>query len=60
MRALDTNVIARCLTGDDQAQATRARAVVDGGQVFVSTTVMLECEWVVLRTVRQRAVATGG
>ena len=35
MRALDTNVIVRYLTGDDEAPATRARAVVDAGQVFV-------------------------
>ena len=34
MRAVDTNVIVRYLTGDDEAQATRARAVVDAGQVF--------------------------
>lgn len=50
MRALDTNVIVRYLTGDDQSQATRAKAVVDAGQVFVSTTVLLEGEWV-LRSV---------
>lgn len=46
MRALDTNVIVRYLTGDDESQATRARAVVDAGQVLVSTTVLLESEWV--------------
>ena len=50
MRAVDTNVIVRYLTGDDEVQATRARAVVDAGQVFVSTTVLLESEWV-LRSV---------
>ena len=50
MRAVDTNVIVRYLTEDDEVQATRARAVVDAGQVFVSTTVLLESEWV-LRSV---------
>lgn len=50
MRAVDTNVIVRYLTGDDEAQAARARAVVDQGQVFVSTTALLESEWV-LRSV---------
>ena len=46
MRALDTNVVVRYLTDDDPEQAARARAVVDGGPVFVSTTVLLECGWV--------------
>lgn len=50
MRAVDTNILVRYLTGDDQAQANRARAVLDTGQVFVSTTVLLESEWV-LRSV---------
>lgn len=50
MRAIDTNIIVRYLTGDDPDQTTKARAVVDAGQVFVSTTVLLECEWV-LRSV---------
>ena len=46
MRAVDTNIVVRYLTGDDQAQASRAKAVLDAGQVFVSTTVLLESEWV--------------
>ena len=46
MRALDTNVVVRYLTGDDPEQAARARAVIDAGPVFVSTTVVLECDWV--------------
>ena len=50
MRALDTNLVVRYLTGDDHAQAARARAVIDAGHVFVSTTVLLESEWV-LRSV---------
>ena len=48
--AIDTNVLVRYLTGDDPAQAARARAVIDGDRVFVSTTVLLETEWV-LRSV---------
>lgn len=44
--AIDTNVLVRYLTGDDPAQAARARAVIDGERVFVSTTVLLETEWV--------------
>ena len=50
MRAVDTNVVVRYLTGDDPGPAARARAVIDAGDVFVSTTVLLESEWV-LRSV---------
>ena len=50
MRAVDTNVVVRYLTGDDPGQAARAKAAVDAGNVFVSTTVLLESAWV-LRSV---------
>ncbi len=50
MRAIDTNIVVRYLTGDEPAQAARARAVVAAGQVFVGATVLLESEWV-LRSV---------
>ena len=60
MRAIDTNIVIRYLTADDPDQTAKARAVVDAGQVFVSTTVLLECEWV-LRSVynfsRQEVIA---
>jgi len=46
VRAIDTNVIVRFLTGDDRAQAKAARAVIEGGGVFIATTVLLESEWV--------------
>lgn len=46
MKALDTNVVVRYLTGDDLAQADRARVAVDAGPVFVPVTVLLESEWV--------------
>ena len=46
MRAIDTNVVVRYLTGDDPVQAPKARAAVDAGPVFASTTVLLESEWV--------------
>ena len=46
MRAVDTNVVVRYLTGDQPEQAARARAVFRAGQVFVSTTVLLESDWV--------------
>ena len=46
MLAIDTNVIVRYLTGDHPKQSARARAVIDGEDVFVATTVLLETEWV--------------
>ena len=46
MRAVDTNVIVRYLTGDDPVQAGKARAVIGQGPVFVPRTVVLEVEWV--------------
>jgi predicted nucleic acid-binding protein len=50
MLAIDTNLIVRYLTGDHPAQSARARALIDANDVFVSTTVLLEAEWV-LRSV---------
>ncbi len=46
MRAIDTNIIVRFLTADDEKQARAARAVIEGGDIFVPMTVMLESEWV--------------
>lgn len=46
MRAIDTNIIVRYLTGDDPKQAEKARALIDGESVFVPRTVLLETEWV--------------
>jgi predicted nucleic acid-binding protein len=50
MVAVDTNLVVRYLTRDHPAQSAKARAVIDGEDVFVSTTVLLETEWV-LRSV---------
>jgi predicted nucleic-acid-binding protein len=46
VRAIDTNVIVRFLTGDDPGQTARARKLVEGGGIFVPTSVLLETEWV--------------
>lgn len=46
MRAIDTNVVVRFLTTDDPKQARAARHVIEAGDVFISTTVLLETEWV--------------
>ena len=50
MRAINTDVVVRYLVGDEPEQGARARTVVDTGEVFVSTTVLLESERV-LRSV---------
>ena len=50
MRAIDTNVVVRYLSGDQPEQAARARTAIDSGHVFVSTTILLESDWV-LRSV---------
>lgn len=50
MHAIDTNVVVRYLTGDDRAQAVKARGLIEAESVFVATTVLLESEWV-LRSV---------
>ena len=46
VRAIDTNIVVRFLTADDAKQAKTARAIIEGGDVFISTTVVLETEWV--------------
>lgn len=46
MLAVDTNVVVRYVTGDEPRQAAKARALVDGGMVFVPASVVLEAEWV--------------
>jgi predicted nucleic-acid-binding protein len=50
MRAIDTNLVVRYLTGDHPRQSARARILIDRYDVFVATTVLLETEWV-LRSV---------
>ena len=50
MRAIGTDFVVRYLTGDDPVQAARAKEAIDSGNVFASTTVLLESEWV-LRSV---------
>jgi len=45
MLSIDTNVIVRYLTADHPAQSAKARALIDGADIFVCTTVLLETEW---------------
>ena len=46
VRAIDTNVVVRFLTGDDPAQHKRASKLIDAGGIFIATSVLLEAEWV--------------
>jgi predicted nucleic acid-binding protein len=52
MIAVDTNIVIRLLTGDDPAQAERARVLFASESVFLPKTVVLECEWVLRRLYR--------
>jgi len=47
--AVDTNIIVRYLTGDHPEQFAKARALFDGEDIFVCTTVLLETGWVLGR-----------
>ena len=46
MISVDTNVIIRLLTGDDQAQFKKAKTIFAENDVMITTTVIMECEWV--------------
>jgi predicted nucleic-acid-binding protein len=46
MRSVDTNVLVRFLTRDDEHQFQLAEAALRGGDVWISKTVLLETEWV--------------
>lgn len=49
MIAVDTNVVVRLLTGDDAKQAEKARSLFEREEIFLSKTVVLECDWVLRR-----------
>ncbi len=46
MISVDTNILVRLLTADDKAQFKRARAMFEKEDIAISTSVVLECEWV--------------
>jgi predicted nucleic-acid-binding protein len=46
MLSIDTNIIVRALLGDNPVQSDQARALIRANRVWVSTTVLLEVEWV--------------
>ena len=45
MKAVDSNVLLRLITGDDLHQEKVARPFIDGHEIFVPLTVVLEPEW---------------
>ncbi len=46
MLAVDTNVLVRIITNDEPGHAARARRLVGDTDLWISTTVLLETEWV--------------
>lgn len=46
MISVDTNVIVRLLAADDQVQLKKARCLFEQEEIFITTSVVLECEWV--------------
>lgn len=46
MIGVDTNIIVRLLTRDDESQFRKAEKIFAGEQVFIADTVILETEWV--------------
>ena len=46
MISVDTNIIVRLLTGDDQSHFQRAKALFAKENIVITTSVILECEWV--------------
>lgn len=46
MISVDTNILVRILTRDDELQCRKAMALFEHNNIFISDTVMLETEWV--------------
>lgn len=46
MVSIDTNIVVRFLTQDDQAQFEKSRALFETHDLFIADTVILETEWV--------------
>ena len=46
MTAVDTNVVVRILTADDQDQTAASRALFAAGPIWIAKTVLLETGWV--------------
>lgn len=46
MISIDTNVLVRLLTGDDKAQAAKAKRLFAREHIYITKTATLEAEWV--------------
>ncbi|AFY83364.1 type II toxin-antitoxin system VapC family toxin [Oscillatoria acuminata] len=46
MVAVDTNIVVRLLTQDDEVQYEKSRSLLKNNDVFIPDTVILETEWV--------------
>lgn len=46
MNGLDTNVLIRYLTADDEAQAAKAKRYIESGHSYVNCIVLSEVVWV--------------
>jgi predicted nucleic-acid-binding protein len=46
MKAVDTNIIVRLLTRDDEKQFQKAHKIFNNHDIFIADTVLLETEWV--------------
>ena len=46
MLAVSPNVVVRYVTRDHPEQSATAKGLIDGNEIFVATTVLLETEWV--------------
>ena len=46
MISIDTNILIRLVTGDNQKQAAKAKTLFAKEQIYITRTVMLETEWV--------------
>ncbi len=46
MTAVDTNLVVRLLTRDDEKQYKKASRLFENAEIYISKTVLLECEWV--------------
>jgi predicted nucleic-acid-binding protein len=54
--AVATDIIVRYLTSDEPEQFAKARALIDGEDIFVCTTMSLETEWVLRGAYRLTAL----
>ncbi len=57
MIAIDTNIVVRAIADDDAQQVVRVEKLLARSDIFVSTTVLLETEWV-LRAVYKLSRST--